>query len=224
MNNSTAILFFHRSNISVFQNYSSQVAIKLNNELNVHFKALIKSSGLASFSVDCSQQVGSTFGERYLNAMQMVFDQGFDQVISIGNDTPHLKLAHLTKAVAALENNDMCFGPSKDGGFYLWGLKKSCFSKQKFASFSWQKSSLLAEFKQHLISLDLQFDFLQTLRDLDHLADIKPLLDAEGLPSIIQSLLLQLQPQVEALLHSQSNSTQLEFSTYFNKGSPFSAN
>jgi len=54
-----------------------------------------KDTGLPTFHISDKDQVGSNFGERFTNAIAAVFDRGFNNIITIGNDTPHLKTQHL---------------------------------------------------------------------------------------------------------------------------------
>jgi len=102
-----------------------------------------------------------------LNAIQYIFDKGYQRVISIGNDTPGLELKHILKASELLEHNSMCFGPSKDGGFYLWGVKKDSFEKKSFLNFKWNTEDLLPEILSELTYNSIQFDCIETLIDLD---------------------------------------------------------
>ena len=47
------------------------------------------------------------------------------RVIAINGDGPHLPLAVLQDAFAALADHDLVFGPSDDGGFYLVGATRA---------------------------------------------------------------------------------------------------
>jgi glycosyltransferase A (GT-A) superfamily protein (DUF2064 family) len=46
------------------------------------------------------------------------FDQGFDKVIIIGNDTPGLTY-NILKAHSSLQDTDLVLGPDHKGGAYL---------------------------------------------------------------------------------------------------------
>lgn len=117
--------------------------------------------------LDETQQQGNSFGERYLNAYKSFFDQGYDKVISIGNDTPNLTVNHIQKAINALDRRKMVFGPSKDGGVYLLGYRKSAFNEKAFINFSWLTSNLTEEIKTFACKENLLFSSLEVLQDID---------------------------------------------------------
>ncbi|MGJ8736881.1 TIGR04282 family arsenosugar biosynthesis glycosyltransferase, partial [Zobellia laminariae] len=84
------------------------------------------------FVIDESLQKGTSFGERYANAFQELFDQGYTKVLSIGNDTPDLTASVLEQAVDRIQNNDLVIGPSTDGGVYLLGMHREFFNLNEF--------------------------------------------------------------------------------------------
>ena len=185
---------------------------------------LVKESEIPYFWIDENRQVGEDFENRYLNAIQHIFDQGYQQVISIGNDTPGLKLNHILKASELLENNSMCFGPSKDGGFYLWGLRKEAFEKKTFLNFKWNTKDLLPEILSELIYNTIQFACIETLIDLDCNEDAFFLLQNKSIDFQLKYILLKIvrKSNNPSGLFQFIIETQLT-SLYYNKGSPLSA-
>ncbi len=134
---------------------------------------IVKKTALPYFHITEKQQLGNSFGERFVNAVLMVFGQGFDNVITIGNDTPLLKTSHLLEAHGLLETRKSVLGPSADGGFYLLGLHRSQFDPMAFKDLPWQTSSLSHKLLQlptisHHITVHLP-----KLYDLDNAADLK---------------------------------------------------
>lgn len=99
-------------------------------------------TGLDTFFIDEAKQRGRTFGERYANAFQQIFNQGYTKVISIGNDTPDLSAKTLRKAIDEIQHKDLVVGPSTDGGVYLLGLNRSLFSVDEFLNLPWLQNSL----------------------------------------------------------------------------------
>ena len=71
-----------------------------------------------------------------------MFNKGFQNIITIGNDTPHLKTKHLLETANQFKEKDLILGPSKDGGFYLMGIKKAHFNKNTFLKLPWQTNRL----------------------------------------------------------------------------------
>ncbi len=107
-----------------------------------HTKKLAAASGADAFFIDEGKQRGRTFGERYANAFQQIFDKGYSKVVSIGNDAPDLNAETLRKAIAEIQKNDLVVGPSTDGGVYLLGLNRSLFNTDEFLNLPWLQDSL----------------------------------------------------------------------------------
>lgn len=139
--------------------------------LNSQTKRVALESGVDVVWMDETQQQGDTFGERYANAFQYLFRQGYENVISIGNDTPDLNASHILKAVEALSQQDLVFGPSKDGGVYLLGYSKNAFNRKSFEHFSWLSPTLSTEIVKFSKQNKLVFSILETLADIDHKRD-----------------------------------------------------
>ncbi|WP_233268664.1 DUF2064 domain-containing protein [Cellulophaga sp. L1A9] len=135
--------------------------------LNKKTLKVAKNSGVDVVWIDETQQKGNTFHERYSNAYQSLFDQGYENVISIGNDTPNLTSNHITNAIKSLSHQQLVFGPSKDGGVYLLGYTKKAFDKKAFSNFSWLTSKLSNEIEDFAIQKELSFSVLETLEDID---------------------------------------------------------
>lgn len=70
-------------------------------------------------------QRGADLGERMMNGIQDVMEQGYEKVIVIGSDIPNLKSTHIQAAFHLLEEKDIVIGPCFDGGYYLIGMKDS---------------------------------------------------------------------------------------------------
>lgn len=114
MNKSTAILIFaqsaeRESKLKLF--LKSEV---LFSELNKHTLSTVEKSGLPYFHFSEKEQNGPTFAERYVNAIQSVYDQGYDTVITIGNDTPQLTTKHLHHTVEKLQECPIVLGPTDE--------------------------------------------------------------------------------------------------------------
>ncbi|AFU68949.1 glyco_like_cofC transferase, GTA_type superfamily [Psychroflexus torquis ATCC 700755] len=185
---------------------------------------LVKESKLPHFWIDENRQVGDDFENRYLNAIQHIFDKGYQQVISIGNDTPGLEVKHILEASELLEYNSMCFGPSRDGGFYLWGVKKDSFEKKSFLNFKWNTKDLLPEILSKLTCNSVQFDCIETLIDLDCNEDAFLLLRNKYIDFQLKCILLKIvrKSKNPSTLFQYIAKTQLK-SLYYNKGSPLPA-
>lgn len=69
-------------------------------------------------------QRGRGLTRRYLQALHDVRDLGYEEIVSIGSDTPRLHAGHVREAFRALsEGADSVLGRSGDGGVYLLGWR-----------------------------------------------------------------------------------------------------
>ncbi|WP_298900499.1 DUF2064 domain-containing protein [uncultured Psychroserpens sp.] len=224
MNTKTAILIF--ANTAEFEAVKKpfQSSETLFDALNAQTLKIVQRSGLPYFHSSEKNQVGSTFGERFTNAIESVYKKGFDAVITIGNDTPYLQTNHIFQAVHALEQNDIVLGPSKDGGFYLMGLKQSHYNTETFLKLPWQTSRLHRSISRLVLLQDIQLSYLEALSDIDTVSDIKAVIDNFRAISVWIKQLLNTYISVEKKIYNTSIHfiSILSRDTYFNKGSPYS--
>lgn len=194
----------HKTAILVFA-LSSKEELKCKKMSNAEalFRALsdqalktVQKTGLPYFHISEKEQKGNCFGERFANAIQLVYDRGFDQIIAIGNDSPHLKASQILKSAKEIAAGKAVLGPSADGGFYLLGLHKTDFNNASFRNLPWQTSSLWDQFKAELGTLKVEVIELRKFLDIDNENDLKIILKfTKGLPScIIKALLSMLLP------------------------------
>lgn len=221
----TAILVFAQSAQKEAADKPFKNATRLFTQLNNHTIAIVKKSNLPYFRLTEEQQIGTTFGERLTNAIQSIYDKGYDHVITVGNDTPHLQTRHILDTVKKLETHSLVIGPSKDGGFYLIGLHKSQFNPTLFLQLPWQSQTLT---KELLIAYSLtqektQTHLLEILEDIDVSIDIKAIL--KGLRTLNNHIIRQLLEAIiliRTTIYTQKILFIDSFSrrVYYNKGSP----
>ncbi|MCD2257758.1 TIGR04282 family arsenosugar biosynthesis glycosyltransferase [Psychroserpens luteolus] len=222
MNNKTAILIF--ANTAKFEAAQKpfQSSEVLFDAFNAQTLKIVERAGLPYFHSSEKNQIGSTFGERFTNAIQSVYEKGFDTIIAIGNDTPHLQTKHILKAVQQLEQNDVVLGPSKDGGFYLMGLKQSNFNVETFLKLPWQTSRLNQSISRLIRSKKVNLYYLETLSDIDKTSDIKAIMNRfERISNDLKQLLKTYISIEKRIYYTSINLVSiLSRDTYFNKGSP----
>ncbi|MEQ8704762.1 MAG: DUF2064 domain-containing protein [Phaeodactylibacter sp.] len=149
---------------------SRKASAALFQRLNRYTLKQARRTGLPFFIIQGDQQVGATFGERFANAYQSVFDLGYERVIAIGNDCPELNTGLLLQAVHQLERRTMVLGPTRDGGAYLIGLQRTAFDRAAFANLPWQTDTVyvalqaLADHPIAVLSTSFDIDKTQTLR------------------------------------------------------------
>lgn len=157
---------------------------------------LAKQLQIPYFHITEKEQLGNTFGERYTHAIKSLFDQGYDGLITIGNDTPALNLSHLKTALKSLKNGKTVLGPSKDGGFYLLAIPRAAFSQKEFRSVSWNTNKVFIQMLKQLQANQQQIQVLQPLADLDTTSDIAiAIAESKFIPLGIYRVLLHYSPK-----------------------------
>ncbi len=68
-------------------------------------------------------------GRRMADSLSQAFAAGAERAVIIGTDIPGISPAHLAQAFDALGRNDLVFGPTADGGYYLIGVRAESFQR-----------------------------------------------------------------------------------------------
>lgn len=108
-------------------------------------------------------QHSGDLGDRMNDACTQVL-QEFDKLVIIGSDCPQLTANHIHAAFEALDQTDLVFGPSHDGGYYLLGMKT--IHSYLFTDIPWSTSSVYGQ------SLTKAFEHKHSVTELEHLTDI----------------------------------------------------
>jgi hypothetical protein len=69
-------------------------------------------------------QRGASLGERLDHLLSDALAGGAHRAVVMDSDSPTLPQAYLSEALARLELADVVLGPTRDGGYYLIGLKQ----------------------------------------------------------------------------------------------------
>ena len=116
------------------------------------------------------KQEGNNLGERMRSAMRKIFADGYKRAAIIGSDIPSVKAENISRAFDVLNESDIVIGPSKDGGYWLIGMRK--YISESFGISSWGNSSVFDETVRTLSRLGISFGTADTLDDLDTPEDI----------------------------------------------------
>lgn len=220
----TAVLIFAHS-----AEYEAKVkpflyAKEVFESLNQHTLQVVKKTKLPYYIVTEKEQVGATFGERFTNAVQSIYNLGYESLIVIGNDTPHLTTNLLVKANAKLAKNELVLGASTDGGFYLLGIKKEHFNATLFLKLPWQSQTLSQSLSKLFLVNTVKVHYLQKLSDVDTYHDIKKVLSGfKKVYDFLFQLFLKIIGSIKTLFIAYSEIISSLFSSnFYNKGSPIS--
>lgn len=198
--------------------YSKEVFESLNN----HTLQLVKKTNLPYFLVTEKEQKGFSFGERFTNAIQSIYNFGYDSIITIGNDTPHLTANKLLQANEELQNKNIVLGKATDGGFYLLGIKKEHFDANLFLKLPWQKQNLATALTKLFTVNSISVSYLEVLSDIDGLHDVNAFVNSfKKVYANLYQLLLRISSNSKVIVTTLFEEVFFLYqSTFYNKGSP----
>lgn len=110
-------------------------------------------------------QFGSNLGERMKHAMSYA-STIHKKTIIIGSDCLMLKRQHIDEAFKVLNKNDVVLGPSKDGGYYLFGMTE--FHRCYFEDIEWSSSKVLDQTLRNCDAQKAKVHLLEELEDVDY--------------------------------------------------------
>ena len=115
-------------------------------------------------------QKGITLGDRMYQAIKHVSELGYDRIVLIGSDIPEIKAEDINQAFKKLENSDVVFGETDDGGYYLVGMKKP--QKEVFSIKSYSHENVLKDTLNELRKSKLLISYVSKRPDLDTPEDL----------------------------------------------------
>ena len=165
---------------------------------------IARKSGIDWVQIDEYQQQGHDFATRLDGAIRSLFEQGYGQVITIGNDCPDLSVWHIRQAISQLTQQDVVLGPATDGGFYLMGFRRKAYEQLALRNLPWQQTTLQSALYEALHLHDLSYEVLPSLADTDDYKALKAYCKSQrsALSARLASL-LQEQPSYQLTPTSQ---------------------
>lgn len=112
-------------------------------------------------------------GERMRGAFQEMFSGGCEVCCIIGSDAPDLPLPYIREAfrLLATRQADTVFGPSRDGGYYLLGMRK--IWPQLFRNIPWSSADVLEQSLAAARDSGLTAALLPEWQDIDTAEDLQ---------------------------------------------------
>jgi rSAM/selenodomain-associated transferase 1 len=110
-------------------------------------------------------------GQRISQVSFRLFNAGHQRHIFVGIDCPEISQAYIQQAAQALDNSDVVLGPAVDGGVVLMGSRHAWPS---LVELPWSESSLCSALVHACARSGLSVATLDTLHDVDSVADFKP--------------------------------------------------
>lgn len=110
-------------------------------------------------------------GARMFSAFQHVFNKNYENAVLVGADIPDLSSKTILHSLQTLSSNDLVYGPAKDGGYYLVGMRK--LIKKVFEHIPWSSDQTLKISLQQADDSGYSVGFTETLSDIDTIEDVK---------------------------------------------------
>src|SRR5215213_8810701 len=109
---------------------------------------------LISPEIGLTEQTGANLGEKMFNAFELAFAEN-SAVVMIGTDSPTFPAGYLAEAFAALEkDSEIVLGKSRDGGFYLIGLRNSI--PNLFDEIAWSTPRVFEQMTRNIKKLGIE--------------------------------------------------------------------
>lgn len=113
-------------------------------------------------------QIKGDLGQKMNAAFEELLPQ-YDKVAIIGSDCYQLTTDFIIQAFKLLDTNDVVLGPSRDGGYYLLGMKSG--HEQLFEDIPWSTNQVTPLTLKIIAESNLSYGLLSTLQDVDHYKD-----------------------------------------------------
>lgn len=176
---SVAILFFTRTageeaSVKRFISGTGRDNLNIAHHVIRHSHRLFRSLHVPVITITSKNQKGATFAERFISACEDVFELGYENVLTVGNDCLSLTRSLLDFSLRELQTGHDVLGPSTDGGAYLIGLNRHRFNKRKLLSLAWQTDGLFEQLFNCLEeTASKPVVLLPVLSDVDQESDLR---------------------------------------------------
>lgn len=111
-------------------------------------------------------QIDGDLGEKMKHAFEDSFKNGCNKMVLIGSDCPTLTSKIMEEAFAKLDENDVVFGPSEDGGYYLIGM--SSYKPEVLEDIDWSTERVMEQTVLRAQETEIKLAKLQVLNDIDN--------------------------------------------------------
>jgi len=146
--------------------------------------------------LEFASQGPGDLGERLQRATAEQFSQGARSVVVIGTDCPELDGRLVVEAFELLREKTAVFGPARDGGYYLIGLRTPM--PQLFQGIAWGTGSVLAQSLAAAQLAGIEPALLCELSDVDEPGDL-PLWESARAASRTISVIIPVLNEAEEL-------------------------
>jgi glycosyltransferase A (GT-A) superfamily protein (DUF2064 family) len=130
-----------------------------------------ENSEFGGVGVSIILQRGEDFGEKLCRSIQQVFELGYERLLILGNDCPHLDTPLLSQAKEKFKSASIVLGPDHKGGVYLIGVTRN--NSQLLSNIEWNSNTDFAQIVQKCLSQKESLEILGSCLDLDCYSDLE---------------------------------------------------
>jgi hypothetical protein len=121
------------------------------------------------------RQQGEDLGERLYNGLRRMA-QSYAMVAAVGSDSPELGPEIVEEGFARLAAGaGVVIGPTRDGGYYLIGMRREALCRELFDGIAWSTESVLDQTRERCRELGLTVELLPEIDDVDVAEDLRRL-------------------------------------------------
>jgi hypothetical protein len=108
-------------------------------------------------------------GQRMYEAFHITFQRDYEKVSLVGADIPGLSVSIVMDSFNQLSDNDLVYGPARDGGYYLIGMRK--LIKEVFNDVPWSTERTLEISIKNAEKAVCSVSLITELSDIDTFKD-----------------------------------------------------
>ena len=135
-----------------------------------------KQLGIKRFNLQGEGCLGEKMKRQIIINKKFCTKNKIKNIIFIGTDLPDLCHQDLLNTQRELQQNDLIFGPTNDGGYWLIGLSEKIISTHLYLPFikiKWGTKNVLQNTIDNFASIKLKYKFLDKKIDIDTINDIE---------------------------------------------------
>jgi len=110
-------------------------------------------------------------GQRMYEAFHKTFQKGYKKISLVGADIPDLSKSIIIDSFKQLSDSDLVYGPARDGGYYLVGMRK--LIKDVFNDVPWSSPRTLETSMNNARQAGYSIGLITVLSDIDTFEDAK---------------------------------------------------
>jgi rSAM/selenodomain-associated transferase 1 len=155
---------------------TKEVAEKVDADKAIYYSSFIDNNDLwpnESLFYKFLQNENPDLGIKMQSAFEEAFQDGYESICIMGSDCYALDEKVIEQAFKSLESKDAVLGPSNDGGYYLLGMNQ--LHTELFKNKEWSTDSVAFDTMQDFKNLNLKFELLNELTDIDNEEDLNTL-------------------------------------------------